>query len=67
MSDKAILYCVTPPDERQLKGLADFLERTYGVRPSIEIVRDASVVGGFRLEYGGNVYDWSARKWIGKF
>ena len=67
MSDKAILYCVTPPDERQLKGLADFLERTYGVRPSIEIVRDASVVGGFRLEYGGNVYDWSARNWIGKF
>lgn len=66
MNEKAKLYCITPPDERQLKGLGDFLQRTYGVRPEIEIIKDASVVGGFRLEYGGNVYDWSARNWIGK-
>ncbi len=65
--NKAKLYCITPPDERQLKGLGDFLERTYGVRPEIEIIKDASVVGGFRLEYGDNVYDWSSRNWIGKF
>ncbi len=65
-NNKAKLYCVTPPDERQLKGLEDFLERSFGVRPEIEIIRDASVVGGFRLEYGERVYDWSASNWIGK-
>ena len=67
MNDKAKLYCVTPPDERQLKGLGDFLERTFGSRPQIEIINDPSVVGGFRLEYGGSIYDWSAKNWIGKF
>ncbi|HIR66686.1 MAG TPA: F0F1 ATP synthase subunit alpha [Candidatus Coproplasma avicola] len=67
MNKTAKLYCITPPDERQLKGLGDFLERTFGTRPKIEIIKDASVVGGFRLEYDGNIYDWSARNWIGKF
>lgn len=63
---KAKLYCVTPPDERQKKGIADFLQRTYGVRPEIEIIAEPSVVGGFRLEYGDNVYDWSAKGRISK-
>ena len=62
----AKLYCVTPPDDRQLAGLGDFLQRTYGVRPQIEIIEDPSVVGGFRLEYGDNVFDWSARGRIDK-
>ena len=57
----AKLYCVTPPDEAQKKGIADFLERTCGVRPEIEIIEDKSLVGGFRLEYGDKVYDWSAQ------
>ena len=57
----AKLYCVTPPDNAQRQGMADFLQRTYGVRPEIEIIIDKSVVGGFRLEYGDNVYDWSAQ------
>lgn len=57
----AKLYCVTPPDSAQRQGIADFLQRTYGVRPEIEIIIDKSVVGGFRLEYGDNVYDWSAQ------
>ena len=56
MSDKAILYCVTPPDERQLKGIAAFLERKYGERIPVDVIKDPSVVGGFRLEYGDNVF-----------
>ena len=63
----AKLYCVTPPDERQREGIADFLGKTFGVRPRIEIIRDASIVGGFRLEYGGNVYDWSAKSRLESF
>ena len=67
INNTAKLYCVVPPDERQLKGLKDFLERTSGVRPEIKIIKDPALVGGFRLEYNGNVYDWSSRNWIGKF
>ncbi|MFR1632908.1 MAG: F0F1 ATP synthase subunit delta, partial [Oscillospiraceae bacterium] len=62
----ARLYCVNPPSDSQRRGMADFLERTYGVRPEIEIVLDKSLVGGFRLEYGDNVYDWSAQGRINK-
>ena len=62
----ARLYCVNPPSDAPRRGIADFLERTYGVRPEIEIVIDKSVVGGFRLEYGDNVFDWSAQGRINK-
>ena len=62
----ARLYCVTPPDERQLEGFGSFLERTYGVRPEIEIIKDPAIVGGFRLEFGDNVFDWSAQSRINK-
>ena len=62
----AKLYCVTPPTDAQTKGIADFLERTYGVRPEVDIVIDNSVVGGVRLEYGDNVFDWSAQGRINK-
>ncbi len=57
----AKLYCVTPPDEAQKDGIADFLGKKFGIRPEIKVIRDLSLVGGFRLEYGGEVYDWSAR------
>ena len=57
----AKLFCVTPPDEKQREGIADFLEKKYGARPEIEIVEDKSLVSGFRLETGGDVYDWSAK------
>ena len=57
----AKLFCVTPPTAEQRRGIADFLERTYGTRPEVEIIIDKSVVGGFRLEFGDNVFDWSAQ------
>ena len=66
MNDTAKLYCVTPPDEKQLKGIKEFLRRTYGGEPEVEIISDPSLVGGFRLEYRGNIYDWSARNWINR-
>ena len=57
----AKIYCITPPTEEQKKGLSDFLFKKYGTRPEIEIVEDKSLAGGFRLEYGGDVYDSSAK------
>ena len=58
---------MTPPDERQLKGIAAFLERKYGERIPVDVIKDPSVVGGFRLEYGDNVFDWTARSRINRF
>lgn len=62
----AKIYCITPPTEEQKKGLSDFLFKKYGTRPEIEIVEDKSLAGGFRLEYGGDVYDWSAKARVEK-
>ena len=62
----ARLYCITPPTDTQRRGFADFLEKSYGVRPEIEIVIDRAIVGGFRLEFAGKVYDWSAQGRINK-
>jgi len=57
----AKLFCVNPPDEKQREGILDFLEKKSGVRPSLEIVEDSSVVSGFILRYNGLEYDWSAK------
>ena len=37
---KATLYCVNPPSDEQKEGIAGFLEKTYGVRPEIEVIED---------------------------
>ena len=63
---QATLYCVNPPTDKQKKGIAAFLEKTYGVRPEINIVTDKSLVSGFRLEFGDNVFDWSAQGRVNK-
>ena len=44
----AILHYVTPPSDKQKKGILDFLEKKYG--PSeLELVTDLSLKGGFIL------------------
>ena len=63
---KATLYCVNPPSDEQKEGIAGFLEKTYGVRPEIEVIQDKSLVSGFRLEFGDNVFDWSAQGRVNK-
>lgn len=56
----ALLYCVTPPTEKQKKGILDFLGHKYG--PSeLEIISDPSLKGGFVLHAGADVYDWSVK------
>ena len=56
----AILHYVTPPSDKQKKGILDFLEKKYG--PSeLELVTDLSLKGGFILYAGADVYDWSVK------
>lgn len=55
----AVLRGVTPPDENQKERLLAFLKRRYGGDFTLEWVLDESVRGGFVLEAGADVYDWS--------
>ena len=54
------LLCVTPPDEKQKAGLLAFLEGKYGAC-ELDIVEEPSLGGGFRIEAGSDVYDWSIK------
>ncbi len=56
----ALLCCVTPPDEKQKKGILAFLEKKYGAC-ELEITVDPSLRGGFVLHAGADVYDWSVK------
>lgn len=56
---RAVLRGVTPPDENQKERLLAFLKRRFGGDFTLEWVLDESVRGGFVLEAGADVYDWS--------
>ena len=59
---KATVYCVTEPDERQLKGLEEFVCREENASSAmIEIVKDESLIGGFIIEIGNKQYDRSLK------
>ena len=56
----ALLYSAQEPTAVQRKRFADFLARTYpGQTLTLEWKEDASLAGGFRLEVGPDIYDWS--------
>lgn len=54
------LTCVTPPTEEQLLEIRDFVEKKYDCG-NVEIIQiqDSSLGGGFVLQAGTDVYDWS--------
>ena len=59
---RATVYCVTEPDERQLKGLEEFVCREENAASAvIEIVKDESLIGGFIIEIGNKQYDRSLK------
>ena len=56
----ALLYSAQEPTAAQRNRFADFLARTYpGQTLTLEWKEDASLAGGFRLEVGPDIYDWS--------
>ena len=56
----ALLYSPEAPSDEQRKRFEDFLTRTYPDRTiTLTWKKDASLKGGFRLEVGSDVYDWS--------
>lgn len=54
------LFAAQEPNERQLKLLTDALTKKAGREILLEWVPDAGVQSGFRLEFGGRVFDWTA-------
>ena len=58
----ALLYSADAPSEAQRQRFADFLARTYPNRTlTLEWKRDMRLKGGFRLEVGSDIYDWSLK------
>lgn len=56
---KAVLYAEARPNEEQSRRFTEFLEKKYGAEVELEWKESALFPGGFRLEAGGDVYDWS--------
>lgn len=58
----AVLTCVEPPSEVQLKEMKAFLCKKYdAVRANIEIRINQALLGGFLLNAGNDEYDWSLK------
>lgn len=56
---KAYLYSESRPSEEQEKRFTAFLKGKYGAGTQLEWVESNLFPGGFRLEVGDDVYDWS--------
>lgn len=56
---QAILYSSVPPDETQKKRLCDFISEKNGHDTELVWKKSDECPGGFRLEIGAEVYDWS--------
>lgn len=56
---RAKLYAAAPPTAEQLARFAAFLKRKYGGDVALDFERTDAFPGGFRLEVGAEVYDWS--------
>lgn len=64
---RATVVCVTEPDERQLKGIEEFVckEENAG-SAKIEIVKDESLIGGFIIRIGNKLFDRSIKSKISR-
>ena len=58
----AVLSCLEPPTEEQLKRMESFLCGRYSAeKAEIQVCRDESLLGGFILRAGDDEYDWSLK------
>ncbi len=55
----AVLYSAVKPDKNRLKQLTAFLRDKYQAEAVLEWAEDKTIRGGFRLEAGKDIYDWS--------
>ena len=55
----AKLYSAIEPSKEQQKRFGNFLKNKYGHEVSLEWVKSDAFPGGFRMEVGNDIYDWS--------
>ncbi len=64
---RAVVTCVTKPDEKQLEGLRKFVCAEIGADSAeLEIVTDSSLLGGFTIQIGSTLYDRSLKTKLSK-
>lgn len=59
---KAYLYSAVKPEATEKRKVTDFLKKKYQGKIVLEWVEDPVLKGGFRLEVGADVYDWSSER-----
>lgn len=59
---KAYLYSAVKPEDTEKRKVTDFLKKKYQGKIVLEWVEDPTLKGGFRLEVGADVYDWSSER-----
>ena len=64
---RAILRSSTPPSEENKERLEAFLKQTYAREFTLEWEQDDSLTGGFVLQVGTDVYDWSTEGRLRQF
>lgn len=63
----AVIYCVTPPDEKQLDGIKKFVcKEENAFDANIKIVEDKALIGGFIIRVSGKEYDFSLKSRLDK-
>ena len=65
--EKAVLRGSVPPSEEHRRRLLKFLEQTYHRSFALEWVQDDSLAGGFVLQVGTDLYDWSVEGRLRQF
>lgn len=63
----AQLFAHDAPTPAQEAGLLEFLKKTYGQEFTLQFVPTDDAPGGFRLQVGTEVYDWSAKGRLRQF
>ena len=56
----ARLFSAAAPDSAQKAKLEDVLSKKYGKAVDLVWQEDRTVVGGFRIELGTEIIDWTA-------
>ena len=59
-TDTARLYSAKRPSDAQMARFKRFVAEKYGEGMTLEWIESDDAPGGFRLEAGSDVYDWSA-------
>ncbi|MBR3124709.1 MAG: F0F1 ATP synthase subunit alpha [Mogibacterium sp.] len=55
----AVIYSAVEPSESQKARFGQFLKKKYGAEVPLKWERSDAFPGGFRLEVGSDIYDWS--------